>query len=103
MALSRRRYKLASLYGLTEETYGVLLAEQGGKCYICQCLPESVNRLFAVDHDHRCCPGIKTCGTCIRGLLCSPCNLKMRALDEWSVEEFARAEVYRDRRPIPSV
>lgn len=27
-----------------------------------------------VDHDHNCCPGQKTCGSCVRGVLCGPCN-----------------------------
>lgn len=27
-----------------------------------------------VDHDHACCPGSKTCGKCIRGILCHKCN-----------------------------
>lgn len=27
-----------------------------------------------VDHDHECCPDKKTCGKCIRGVLCSHCN-----------------------------
>jgi predicted Zn-ribbon and HTH transcriptional regulator len=29
---------------------------------------------MAIDHDHRCCPTIKTCGKCVRGILCSNCN-----------------------------
>lgn len=29
---------------------------------------------LCIDHDHSCCPGEFTCGKCIRGVLCSPCN-----------------------------
>lgn len=27
-----------------------------------------------VDHDHACCPGQRTCGKCIRGMICQGCN-----------------------------
>jgi hypothetical protein len=30
---------------------------------------------LTVDHDHRCCPGPVSCGACVSGLLCTPCNL----------------------------
>jgi hypothetical protein len=49
-----------------------LLVAQGGVCAICKCLPGE--QLFAVDHDHACCPGARSCGRCIRGLTCSSCN-----------------------------
>lgn len=27
-----------------------------------------------IDHDHTCCPGGTSCGACIRGVTCQPCN-----------------------------
>ena len=42
---------------------------QGGRCAICL-----RRRRLAVDHDHRHCPGQEGCPTCVRGLLCFPCN-----------------------------
>jgi hypothetical protein len=60
-------------YGITAACYDEMLRKQGGGCAICgeQC---STGRRLAVDHDHACCPGDKTCGKCVRGLLCGACN-----------------------------
>lgn len=32
---------------------------------------------FSVDHDHGCCPGEKSCGQCVRGLVCNRCNMQI--------------------------
>lgn len=60
-------------YGITAAQYDAMLERQGGGCAICgeQC---TSGRRLAIDHDHTCCPGDKTCGKCVRGLLCGPCN-----------------------------
>lgn len=57
--------------------YGVdpqeLYLKQDGRCAICsEPFGESSP---CVDHDHNCCPDrLKSCGKCVRGLLCNPCN-----------------------------
>lgn len=67
----KRREESLRKYGLTMEKYESLLADQGGKCAICR----QPSPKYHVDHDHSCCPRkLRSCGKCVRGLLCSPCN-----------------------------
>lgn len=70
---AEQRYKWAlKRYGLTVEDYERLLKEQHGRC--ASCGDELVGRA-RVDHDHSCCPGTRSCGLCVRGLLCHHCNV----------------------------
>ena len=59
-------------YKITPERYQQMIDEQDGKCAVClRPLPEVVH----LDHDHACCDrNRKTCGNCVRGLLCGTCN-----------------------------
>jgi hypothetical protein len=59
-------------YSITAEQYDAMLAAQGGVCAVCA--QECSRGHLSVDHDHACCPGEKSCGKCIRGLLCRSCN-----------------------------
>lgn len=68
-----RAANLKKFYGITVERYDEMLASQGGVCAICKGLPRSGRRLH-IDHDHACCAGKKSCGRCVRGLLCDFCN-----------------------------
>lgn len=63
-------------YGITRERYDQMVVTQQGLC----ANPRCDNPLAHVDHDHSCCDTTgtkkeKTCGRCVRGLLCRDCNL----------------------------
>lgn len=73
-----QNYALWHQHGITLDDYQEMLDEQGGVCKICgspdpKMGGDKVAR-FVVEHDHSCCPGQRTCGSCIRGLTCHPCN-----------------------------
>jgi hypothetical protein len=88
-----RANSLKRRFGLTTEEYDALLAAQGGGCAICGRTPEENGRRLPVDHDHACCPDrSRTCGRCIRGLLCTPCNNRLGVIE--NVEWVAAATVY---------
>jgi recombination endonuclease VII len=65
--------KLFVRYGITQEQYNEKLKEQGGHCAICPYTPRP-GEVLAQDHDHSCCASEKTCGACLRALLCDWCN-----------------------------
>lgn len=61
-------------FQMTQESYESLLDSQGGGCAVCHEPPGDKRRL-SVDHDHSCCPEAgKSCGKCVRGILCASCN-----------------------------
>jgi hypothetical protein len=53
-------------YGLTEEQYYSMLAQQEGRCAICESAFEDLQKTPHIDHDH-------DTGQ-VRGLLCGKCN-----------------------------
>lgn len=63
-----RSYILPYLYGITDEDYARMLAEQGGRCAICGGEGTANSRIkrFHVDHDHK--------AGRVRGLLCQVHN-----------------------------
>lgn len=65
--------RIEATYGISADFYWQLYDHQGGRCYVCRKATGKSKRL-AVDHDHRCCPGTKSCGRCVRGLACGRCN-----------------------------
>lgn len=67
------------LFNISQQDYDLMLEKQGGLCKVCNTdKPGGRINLFAIDHDHSCCPEQgKSCGQCVRGLLCSRCNLTL--------------------------
>jgi hypothetical protein len=91
-------------YGLTGETYAELVNAQGGRCAICATTEPGGKGRWHVDHDHLCC-GVRksSCGHCIRGLLCTRCNIGIGNLrDDPKIIQAALdyITVYRARREI---
>lgn len=69
-----RAAKRKHRYGITGQEYTRLLAAQGERCAICRTADPGAGQTWNVDHDHGCCPGERSCGRCVRGLLCKRCN-----------------------------
>src|SRR5687768_2026711 len=69
LSLTRRLTYVAKQYNLTGERYLRLYNRFEGLCWICR-----YRKGRQVDHDHKCCKGKTSCGKCVRGILCGPCN-----------------------------
>lgn len=97
----QRARGLIRKYGITAAQYDDILAAQGGVCHVCK-LPPREGTLLHVDHDHSCCPDWrKTCGSCIRGLLCFFCNTGLGYFDD-NPERLLRAADHVSRRIDPN-
>lgn len=68
----------AKQFSLTPEEFTRIVG--GGICQLCG---ESVEgKQMHIDHDHSCCPGKGSCGTCVRGILCRNCNVGLGFLKD---------------------
>ncbi|THA87185.1 hypothetical protein E6R61_30850 [Streptomyces sp. LRa12] len=71
----RKRLHIKTRYRLSWEEYTSLFRFQADCCAICKSLDPRGKDVWHVDHDHECCPeSSQSCGGCVRGILCSPCN-----------------------------
>jgi len=100
-----REYEFAremKKYGTTVEWYRDRLIEQNGLCVLCEHLSHhhgTIQRL-QVDHDHKCCDlHTKSCGKCLRSLLCANCNILIsyweRFAEQGTVVPLAGTWLYR--------
>ncbi len=87
--------RLKRTYGIDAGQYDAILESQGGVCAICEEPPGGDGRFrrLSVDHDHACCSGKKSCGKCVRGLLCRPCNFGIAGFRD-RIELLRQAEIY---------
>ena len=77
-------------HNLTQEQHEVKIAEQNNCCAICR---KIFDRTPNIDHNHACCPKLRSCEKCRRGLLCSACNVMIGMAQE-SIEVLSNAIQY---------
>lgn len=85
----------AHAYGLSVDELQKLIDLHDGLCAICN-KPCDSGRTLSIDHDHSCCPGMKSCGKCVRGLLCIKCNRGLGYFVD-SIEQLEAAVEYLKR------
>jgi hypothetical protein len=91
--------KRLGMYGLTPERWQAMFNAQGGRCGICRSLPRDGGKRLCIDHDHSCCPRPnRSCGRCVRGLLCQRCNSGLER--EWRYRGESRLWLRRSIRTV---
>lgn len=101
-AQTTQQLVMKARYGITLEQYNEMLKDQGGVCALCGGVNRG-GRALSVDHDHGCCRGPRSCGQCVRALLCGNCNLGLGHFHD-DVELMKQAieyvEAHRDRTQV---
>jgi hypothetical protein len=68
-------------YNITQKQFDWLLEAQQYACAMGG-EPFTEGSAICIDHDHACCPDEKrSCGKCIRGLLCLDCNTTLGKIE----------------------
>lgn len=94
-------WHIKGTYNLSMGDYQRLIQQQDSRCAICKTQFDinDVNKRPHVDHDHACCPSEKSCGQCIRGLLCFACNTGIGKLKD-DIEVLKNAIGYLEWNPF---
>lgn len=98
--LYTRNRMLMLKYKITLEEYQERTADG------CELCGEISNISYHVDHDHLCCKGQKTCGKCVRGIICHKCNIAVDKMQNgvmrqdypnyWLIQKYL--EAYRGQK-----
>jgi hypothetical protein len=91
-----RKSHLKSAYNLTVEDYE-LMREVGCMGRVLGA-PGECSGTLCVDHNHECCPGRKTCGKCVRSLLCSLHNARLGFYEKHKRWSEAYIEMHNNRK-----
>lgn len=84
--VSSKRWRRTGKHGLAHGRFEEMLEAQGGACAVCLTeLDDSPH----IDHNHACCAGHRSCGACVRGLLCFFCNRRLAVLEDSAWREAA--------------
>lgn len=86
----KRMLRLVRMYKISEERYYRMLKDQNGLCALCG--GNNGGKPLFVDHDHSCCPAGKSCGGCVRALLCRTCNTGLGCFNDDIARLLAAAE-----------
>lgn len=73
-----RRRDSARQYGVDPYFFEAAIEALDGICPICKRKSER----WAIDHDHSCCKGNKSCGKCVRGVICQMCNVGLGSFND---------------------
>lgn len=74
--------RIEAFFNITIEERDDILESQGGVCACCG-TDKPGSKGWCIDHDHACCPESgRSCGSCIRGILCSRCNLVLGSVED---------------------